>query len=221
METYDKVVSLGYVCNVPELLSKLNLRTEALPFDRVATPMWAVLELLSNEFQDFLSPENITSGELFEDKPIPFVYDQRYYTRLLANTKVLNNAAYENLIQKMHRREKRLLKILEDGGKILFVRSEEPILHPRLGKRKIFPEYSTKYDKNERYYLTQLSKLFKERYPELDFKILFLNHEGEFNDTEHNIVGIPVGPSDYHGLHVQNKMKSHVDNHKDFINANL
>ena len=221
MENYDEIISLGYVCNVPELLSKLKRRQAAYPFDRVGTPMWAVHELLDNDFKDFLLKGNITSDALFDGKPTPFVYDSKYYTRLIANSKLMNDAAYDNLVERMRAREQRIREKLESGDKILFIRSEEPSSHPDLGDRIIKPQYAEKYAQTEHHYLNQLSDLLKERYPSLQFKILFLNSEGNFIDTEHNIVGIPVGPSGYSGLTVGKDMKTHIDTHKTYIDANL
>lgn len=59
MNNYDEIVPLGYVCNVTSLSDTLHKRNAAYPFDRVGTPMWAVYELIENNFTDFLNKQNI------------------------------------------------------------------------------------------------------------------------------------------------------------------
>ncbi len=221
MDNYDEIISLGYVCNVPALLSALGHRKSAYPFDRVATPMWAVYDLLENNFDGFLDEENITSGSLFDGMDNSYVYDSRYYTRIADNCKKMNGPAYDHLIEKIREREQRFLNELSSGDSILFIRSEEPSTYSRLGDRIILPEHANKYAQSERYYLELFSDLLKVRYPSLQFKILLLSSEGSFVDATHNIVGIPLGPDVYNDIQAGKKMKAHIDIHQAYIDANL
>jgi len=210
MEKYDEIIPLGYVCNVSSMLAKMKVRNKAYPFDRVGSPMWAVYELFENDFDGFLSEENMVCEPLFEDKRIKFVYDKRYYIRTESNVKDISQSYLKKLQNKMPIRIQRLTNALKENNTVLFIRSQEPKIHKYLGKRVIDEEYQKKYEKSEYDYLVLFSQLVKTRYPTLEFKILFLSDKGKFNDEENNIIGIPVGPSDYSDNSIGNKMKEHL-----------
>lgn len=184
-KNYDQVISLGYICNVPSYLKNANLRNKAYPFDRVATPMWAVYELIVNNFDQFL--ENLESKKLFIDNDDEFVVDTKYYTRL----SIHKQKFIDKLKEATKRRIGRFNDVLSDQNKsVLFVRLEEPEHYDDLGDRIMFDEYTSKYENDEKYYLVKLSDFLKNKYPNLNFKILFMSASGEFTDPEHNIVGI-------------------------------
>lgn len=70
MPKYQNVVSLGYFCSPAIELNYLNLRKSSLPFDWVISGNFGqVLELIDNNFKDFLEPEF-----LFQLKQYPQYY---------------------------------------------------------------------------------------------------------------------------------------------------
>lgn len=219
MDDYDQIVSLGYVCNVVSLISALNKRTCAYPFDRVGTPMWAVYKLIENDFENFLKTENIITRPLFEKSNVNFVYDSLYYVRLISNIPDANPSAIKYIQERIIERIKRFQELLNSDKKVLFIRSQEPESHPRLGKRIIFPEYQKEYSFDEYYYLKMFVNLLKQKYPNLKFKILYLNEKGLFVDD--NIIGIPIGLNDWNNVLVGKLMKEHLEKYKLFLDQNL
>jgi len=65
-------IPLGNDCSVSHFLRKSNLREKAYPFDWNITPLKSAIKLIENNFEDFLSLENLEFGEpcqriLFEE----------------------------------------------------------------------------------------------------------------------------------------------------------
>lgn len=56
-------VSLGYNCDVAQLLRYTGLRNKAYPFDWCITPSRSVIALIKNDFSHFLDLNNITFSE--------------------------------------------------------------------------------------------------------------------------------------------------------------
>lgn len=214
---YNEIISLGFTCTVPSYLKSKKLRNKAYPFDRVAIPMWAVYELIENNFDGFL--DNLELKPLFVDNEKEFMVDTKYYTRLSIKTEKFINMLKEGTL----RRIERLNNVLaDDDGSVLFIRLEEPNHYDDLGERIIFDEYISKYKNDEKYYLEKLSKLLKERHPNLKFKFLFLNSNGDFIDEEHNIVGIPKPEITNYKEHKPNSKFKAVFKLKDeFIKKNI
>ena len=54
------VIPIGMNCEVAHQLRELGARSDAYPFDWTVTPMRSVIELVENEFDDFLEERNLT-----------------------------------------------------------------------------------------------------------------------------------------------------------------
>jgi len=216
MEKYNHIISLGYVCNVTSYLNSSKNRDTAYVFDRMATPMWAVNELMKNNFEDLL--ETVKCEKLFERSSKPIPYDSKYYIRL-----PLQPSSYEQRVlelkEKLKERADRLKSILMSGESVLFIRDEEPTEYPDLGSRLNIDQYSEKYAKSEREYIKELCDYIKLTYPSLQFKVLFLNNEGEF--VEDSIVGIPRCDVDYRDMKVGAMLKKHINKYEGYLNTNL
>jgi hypothetical protein len=218
MNNFDHIISLGYVCNIASYLRSSGKRDKAYVFDRFATPMWAVNELLSNGFSDFLKKENIKSDVLFDNTTKQIAYDSKYYMRLPMSAKSLERR-YDQFASKMNERKDRFMSILNGNESVLFIRDEEPSEYADMGKRVSFPEYETKYSKKELEYVYSFCDFVKKTYPQLDFKVLYLNSEGKFSDN--NVIGIPKCEADYRDGKIGKKMTDHINSHSEFLNNNL
>lgn len=220
MEKYENLISLGYVCNVTSFLNVSQKRDTAYVFDRIATPMWSVNELIKNDFSDLLKDENVKCVKLFEESPRPIPYDSKYYIRL-----PLNENNYESRLasfrEKLVERAERFKDVLKSESSVLFIRDEEPDHYSGWGERVSMPEYDEKYKKSEKEYLQELCVYLKSTYPNLKFKILFLNKEGQFVDDNKLIVGIPRSDIDFRDVKAGPALKKHIKEHSDFLNANL
>jgi Putative papain-like cysteine peptidase (DUF1796) len=220
MDKYNHIISLGYVCNVTEYLNASGNRDKAYVFDRLATPMWAVNELITNGFENFLNHDNIKSDVLFDKSDKKYVYDAKYYIRLPLSHKQFDNRI-EHFAEKIHERKDRFLQLLNEKNKILFIRDQEPTEYADLGNRKSYPEYEQKYQQTEIDYLRTLCIHLETTYPNLDFKILYLNENGSFVDPNNRIIGIPKCDVDYRDQFVGQKLAKHMKVYSDYLNTNL
>lgn len=71
---YQHVISLGHFCAVASELDKLGLREASLPFDWIITPLDSLIELINNNFSDFLNPEL-----LYRDSKLPYIVINKKY----------------------------------------------------------------------------------------------------------------------------------------------
>jgi hypothetical protein len=204
------------MCNVTNLILELSLRQKAFVFDRLATPMWAVKELIENDFDDFLV--NLETHKLFDQSDKEYVVDMKYYTRM----SVKSQKMIEKLKEATERRINRLKNVLENETEpVLFVRYEEPNSYEDLGKRIELPEFNEKYSIKEIDYLTDLSKTLKSKYPNLKFKILYFTSQQNI-DSENNIISICKLDSEmYHTRKIGAKLKKCLINQSKFISENL
>ena len=75
MPKYQNIISLGYFCSPAIELNHLNLRKSSQPFDWVVSGNFSkVLELIDNNFKDFLNPKF-----LFQYKEHPQYYRNTKY----------------------------------------------------------------------------------------------------------------------------------------------
>lgn len=220
MDKFDHVISLGYVCDVTSYLGLSKQRKQAYVFDRVATPMWSVYELIKNGFKDYLLKENLTSDKLFENDKHNIVFDSKYYVRFAIPERSINEL-HEGMHNTMIKRKNRLINILKGDEKVLFIRSQELNSYPGSGDRLEREEYAEKYAKSELEYLRLLCSHIRSKYPQLSFKVLFLSDEGEFVDQNNLIVGIPKCDGTYKDRDIGKKMAKHLHHHSDFINSHL
>lgn len=219
MDNFDHTISLGYICNVVSYLTMAKKRKTAYVFDRLATPMWAINELIINKFDKFLVDENFGCDVLFENSEKKVSYDKKYYVRLpLKPSQVKNLDKFRSI---MTRRIERLYTILNGGGNVLFIRTQEPMSYKDWGERIINAEYKEKYEKSEKYYLDKLCEHIKTTYPSLSFKVLYLSDDGQFVDNDNGIIGIPKCKCDYRDMVIGKKMKKLIEDNKVFIENNL
>ena len=77
MNQYDNCFSLGWFCGTASALSKLGLRTRSGPFDWYFLDYWAVLNIIENDFRDFMKKENLELIDgwegAFKDKKYDFI----------------------------------------------------------------------------------------------------------------------------------------------------
>ena len=133
---YDYIVSLGRDCGCAMFMQRHKLRQASFPFDWLtAAELAPRLDLLLNEFEDFLNLEDLR----YMDKPEGMVSDPHcdyyqnvrngffYYHDFLAGSELVQ--AYPIVKAKYNRRIERLLSLLKSNKTILFVwYAHEPLL---------------------------------------------------------------------------------------------
>lgn len=177
MNNFDCVVSLGYNC-YPCLytIKKKYCITGNSFFDDIATPAWAIKELLANNFSGFFAKENYEKMKVFDGSNYTFLTNTQYYIRL--DQKYPENRL-DGFISTFKIKKNKFLEKLQSSQKILFIRYEEPMisdLSKLPGNRIIHNQYSTYYQNNELYHLEQLSNYLQTTYPNLKFNIMFIGN---------------------------------------------
>ena len=222
---FENIVPIGYVCDVTTFLTQVNKRRTAYFFDRFGTPMWAVNELMKNNFEEFMVRDNMKCEKLFESDSSPtIVYDSKYYVRF--PFKKIDEKRFLHLVESFQKRKNRFLDLLSSCNKeneepILFIRSEEHNSYSDWGNRIAIPEYEGKYEKDEYHYLIEFSKFIKNKYPFLSFKILFFSNKGQFFDKEHCIVGIDMPECNYRDKNIGKEMNNIIKDNEEFLNIHL
>ena len=182
--------------------------------------MWAVHELLENDFEDFMLTENMRSEKLFENAKSNILYDSKYYIRL--PMKKMDDKRFPKLRESFEKRKERFLEALSTATEsILFIRSEEHDCYCDWGNRIPKEEYEEKYQHDEHHYLNLFSDSLKIKYPSLNFKILFLNKNGQFVDESHNIVGIDAPTCNYRDKNIGKEIKEIIKANEEYLNTNL
>lgn len=206
---YDHVVSLGWICNIGTLLH-VKMKQPFGAFDGIATPMWAVTELVENSFDSFLT--NMSTAKIYQNSDKIFSYDTKHFVRTLA--KNVDTDGFSSFRLRMQEKGKLFMKmILKENSTILFIRAEEPSVDRLYGIRSPPDEFKEKYAHDELFYLRKFSDALKILNPSLKFKILYLGSAGQFHEEERNIVGIPGPTEDYrHPLVIKNMIKTVEDN---------
>jgi len=185
----DKFISIGYSCG-PKIFLNEKKKEEYLVFDYIGTSMWAINLLINNDFEDFLSINNIKKMQINENTKI--YTNEKYYIRFFHEIDIkmneLNKVYIQDLKEKYERRIARFNDLLNEyntNNKILcFVRTQECV-----DGRIIYDEYKKYFEKSEYEHLCDFSTLIKTKYPTMKFIILYINYsENLVFDKNNNIV---------------------------------
>jgi hypothetical protein len=189
MNNFDTIISLGYNCFPSLYIRKSIGATTPYFFNSIATPAWAINELLKNNFDGFFNKDNYEKKQLFTETQAKFLTNVPYYIRLI-NEPIDN---FESFINKYNFNKNNLLNKLDELNKnptkkLLFIRYEEPMIgntNILNGDRIVDSQYDKYYQFNELYHLNTLSLYIKEHYPQLNFYILFIGNSS--NDKNYDI----------------------------------
>lgn len=178
MNNFDCIVSLGYNCYPCMYAEKKDgkIKKEYF-FDDIATPAWAIKELLENNFNGFFDKAEYEKIKLFDRSSYEFLTNKKYYIRFSQFFQISKLDSLLNLFQK---KKTNFMNKLQSEQKILFIRNEEPIVSdiPKLsGNRIIYDEYASRYQHKELYHLAILSTYLQTTYPNLNFHIMFIAND--------------------------------------------
>lgn len=180
MNNFDHIVSLGYNC-FPCMYCKCKDKKHCTIslFDDIATPAWAIKELLINNFNGLFNERYYVPMYLFDNANRKFLTNVKYYMRF---TNKYPQGAIKQVVKILENKKDVFMNYLKSTDKILFVRYEEPLFNdiPNLcdvgDKRIIYPAYRSYYANNEIFHLEQLSDYIQTTYPTLDFHIMFIGN---------------------------------------------
>lgn len=122
-QPYDAIINLGGDCQVAYQLYVHGLRKYALPFDTLIAPYSALREMLEDNFDGFMAPDNFEFR--VNEKGEKYILDKKYGTRLLHDCKLQEDFLedYEAIAMKYLRRIERLIDLI--------ITSEYPLLFVR------------------------------------------------------------------------------------------
>src|ERR1700679_3033896 len=75
------IISLGYNCYPSMYNIKTNNTKKDSFFDDIATPMWAIQQLLQNNFDGFFDSSNYNKIKLYDKSNVEFLTNTKYYIR--------------------------------------------------------------------------------------------------------------------------------------------
>jgi hypothetical protein len=155
-------ISLGYNCYIKRFLDKHGKRGETNLFDWLGTSMWAINELFKQDFQGAFDPDKYVDMHITPGRWIPTHSD--YYIRALHDKP-------QDLQEKCLRRWERMHQLLNTTkAKVMFIRLEEDV-EGRIRHHK-YRQYN-RYD--ELHYIGEFIEVIKNKYPTLNFTILFIS----------------------------------------------
>ena len=177
------ILSLGGNCFIKKYLNYIGVNQETNFFDYIGSSMWSINELFENDFSNLF---NLDEYENFEiKKNVKLVTNKRYYLIFKHDfsKKYSIKSLFLKFTEKYTRRINRLKDLLLNEKKIIFIRLEESLID-----RIIYKEYEDKFKKSEFDYLKDFINIIKNKYPNLDFEIIYISSQE--NDIKENNIKI-------------------------------
>lgn len=221
IKKYDDVISLGFNCYFKLLFKKVYTKcdTENQFFDYAGSPMWALNELVKNNFKNIFNRDDYKPIKVWKDKPQTLIGNIKYDTIFRHDfIKEPSYFEFNYFKQKYARRKERFFKRLDTNKKILLCRLEEH----RIG-RNDNEAFKDKYQTSELEYLREFRKIIKSKYPRTDFHILYISYtepESKILEDE-KIIIVKMEPFD-NSSESEFDLKERLDKAKDFLkNINI
>ena len=188
---YDKIISLGFNCYIKRFMEEEGIKQETNLFDYIGTPMWGINEFIENDFSKLTLIDDFEKMKITSKEPENIFTNKRYYFRfkhdnLIPNkgTNKVNINSFSKLKSTLERRIQRFNSMLSSPKKILFIRLEQDNTN-----RIEYEEYKEKDKIPELEYVILFSKIIKNKYPLINFNILFISKTNENKyDTENSIL---------------------------------
>lgn len=145
MNTFDIVISIGYACRMAMMLSRLNLRKQAFPFDWNGADLISITQAIGEDFANIYdfesSPEMDIEKQCFKHK----IYNSWNFCHL--------DVRNEKIRKLYDRRINRLRKVLNSSYNVLFT------------------AWNHTLDKD---IINKFIETIKIKYPKLKFHVLFI-----------------------------------------------
>lgn len=221
LNKYDKIIALGFTCTFSFMFNLKNFQRSL--FDTsIGAPMWAICQLISNNFDGFLS--NMEYKKLYDGPNGYLMHDKKYFLRTFGNNP--NATDYKGFCKMMQAKAVEFMDIIRSStGKILFLRHAEIHSHKYYGNRLSHPVFDTYYLKPEIEYVKEFANIIKTINPLLDFKILFISplpNDDCACDEDHNIICIPDNSlAEFMNKDLHELMKKHFSTYCHFMIQHL
>ncbi len=194
-------ISIGGNCYMKRWTEYVGVSQETHFFDYIGTRGYSLYQLLARDFQGLFDYQKYGVKRILQEPPGTFVSHHTYFLSFAHSFpgNALTPIAFQRFSSQYTRRLGRLKEILRGG-------SGRPVLFLRLEESK--ERYDDPYYRDmsqgigEFEYLRRFSGLLREKYPQLHYKILFVNSLPEYADKgpvyleEDRIAMIPKGGID-------------------------
>jgi hypothetical protein len=205
------LLSIGYACGGKKYIETVTKQPTHF-FDRLGTPMWAICEMLENNFDGFLDQNkwhNIKPITIFnEEMPT----HDKYYIRAKHDFFKNNiRVHFKRFNETYFRRIERFIEILAPSNKIVFIRIEEEYINVR----NLTPEQQEKYSVDEYQYVLNFCNIMKTKFGLTDFFVLYISTTKQ-NNFEHNIITLH-SVNLYSWFTVEKDMKKLIEDNTEFI----
>jgi hypothetical protein len=169
------LISLGFNCYIKKyLLTKQSTSTNL--FDYIGAPMWAICELLENNFNELTEKKHFSYKKILNNEKEIWI-NKKYYIRFKhdLNNYSFSEKEFDVFKKKYDRRIERFFDLLKrcelNNKEIIFIRLEE-----NNNNRIIYEEYKQKYEKDELYYYELFCDIIQKLYPKLKFELLVISN---------------------------------------------
>jgi hypothetical protein len=191
-------ISLGYNCFVKKFIDHKIRRKETLLFDNIGSSVQSILEIFESRFcednMDKLFDKNdYKYAEILENMNL--VTNMKYYLRFqhdLDEKSLSNEDKYKEFVEKYKRRLIRMRKLFDDTNNE--AKSNKTIIMIRLEED---PDVERiKYDNvvygDEYKYLNELINIIKNKWENIDIKIIFLYRGNREYEQKNNIYPVKL-----------------------------
>jgi hypothetical protein len=195
-------ISIGGNCYMKRWTEYVGVSQETHFFDYIGTRGYSLYQLLVRDFRDLFDYQKYGVMRILQEPPGTFVSHHTYFLSFAHSFpgNILTPFAFQRFSSQYLRRLARLKEILRGGGT-----GKVPVLFLRLEESK--ERYDDPYYRDvsegigEFEYLRRFSGLLREKYPRLNYKILFVQSlpdyaEGPVYLEKDRIITIPKGDVD-------------------------
>ena len=189
------ILSFGFNCFPKIFLRQIQKEQETHFFDWMGSSMWSIRYLFENNFESIFDKQQIQYKHIMNLGNQYIWTHQKYYLRYLHDfqqthqkeTNPIQEKEWNDFFEKYQRRKDRFLYTLQNSKNILFFRFEEE------KKGRIhYDEYNEFVKENELEELNLLLKHLQQKYPQLVYKVIFLQKfvfgEPELYEKNNNIL---------------------------------
>lgn len=217
VKNFDDIISLGNNCYPKMYLERyLNIKKEYDFFDYIGTPMWSIVKLLKNNFNNLFIKDEFKLIKIWYDSSDCYVANSIYNFKFRHDLieYPVKDDIYNHFKDKYQRRKNRFISKINNSKKILFVRLEEQLTN------KIIPEnLKDKYKDNEYDYIKEFISEIKKINPKLDITVIYLSPKFKNNYIkEDNIITLECDIYQ-RGDNVVGRLSEVFDKHSEYIKS--
>jgi hypothetical protein len=187
LDQFTKFISLGSNCFCRKFFEYKGKQKETNFFDNVGVSMWALNEIIQNDFKDVLNRDYFVNKRINKKKD-EYIYTNELYYLIFKHDFVqsykkglinISDTSFSDFKSKYERRIERFRELInkdEESDKDIyfFLRYEE-----YRDQRIIHEEYEDKFATSELDYLEEFSFLLKEKNPLKKFVILYITRKDD------------------------------------------